>query len=263
MVCVVCKTMKIITAILIFFITYSFCNADKHGNITINRKPISLIAIDPGFGGAEKGPSGCNNQAFAKDINLAISNRIAKKIENDLGLDVFLTRETDKFVSLEERVDIANVKNADLLISIHVNGYSDQNVYGIETYCLNIITDDDAIKTAITENTSSRENMQDMDIILSGLMQNSQVEESGLIAKIVHNSLISVLSAKYEKIKDRGVKNAPFYILLGASMPAIIVQPAFITNKSECERLLTDEYQETISSGIVKGIRQYIKGRMK
>ena len=194
---------------------------------------------------------------------MAISNRIAKKIENDLGLDVFLTRETDKFVSLEERVDIANVKNADLLISIHVNGYSDQNVYGIETYCLNIITDDDAIKTAITENTSSRENLQDMDIILSGLMLNSKVEESGLIAKTVHNSLISVLSAKYEKIKDRGVKNAPFYILLGASMPAIIVQPAFITNKSECERLLTDEYQETISSGIVKGIRQYIKGRMK
>ena len=147
---------------------------------------------------------------------MAISNRIAKKIENDLGLDVFLTRETDKFVSLEERVDIANVKNADLLISIHVNGYSDQNVYGIETYCLNIITDDDAIKTAITENTSSRENLQDMDIILSGLMLNSKVEESGLIAKTVHNSLISVLSAKYEKIKDRGVKNAPFYILLGA-----------------------------------------------
>ena len=138
------------------------------------------------------------------------------------------------------------------LISIHVNGFSDPNVYGVKTCCLNSVTDDKAIKTVIAENSLSLKKIQDMDIILGELMQSANVTKSGTLAKKVHNSLLAVLEAKYDNIKNRGIKNAPLYVLLKALMPSIWVQPSFITNKSECERLLTVEYQETISSGVVK-----------
>jgi N-acetylmuramoyl-L-alanine amidase len=252
---------KFITQLIIILFALNSSYADELPQsilMALNTK-ISLIAIDPGFGGRETGPSCFDNQAFAKDINLAISTRIANKIKNDLGLDALLTRESDQYVSLEERTSIANLKNADLFISIHVNGFSDPNVNGIETYCLNLVTDNEAIRIASSEDSTSPKTMQDMDIIVRELMQNTNVTESGTLAKVVHNSLVSVLDAKYDNIKDRGVKNAPLYVLLGTSMPSILVQPSFITNKRECGRLLTDEYQEIISSGIVRGIGKYIK----
>lgn len=235
---------------------------DMPNSMVTNRYTgISRIAIDPGFGGHETGPSGCNKDVFAKDINLAISKKIVSKIKNDLALEAFLIREVDKFVSLEERTAIANTKNADLFISIQVNGFSNPEANGIETYYLNIITDDEAIKTAVADNTSRPKDLQDMDMILKDLMQNSKVSESDLLASSVQSHLYRQLKEHNKEIKNRGTKQAPFYVLLGVQMPAIVVHPGFITNPNECKLLSSEEYQEDVSIGIVEGIRDFIKAK--
>lgn len=257
------NSMRLIVTIFAFLVLYSVAIADQSSNIRIINRPIQLIAIDPGFGGRETGPSGCSGKVFAKDINLKISKKIAEKIKNDLGFDTILTRETDIFVCLEERTAIANTTNADLFISIHVNGFNDPQAYGIETYSLMFVTDNNAISTAVKENSNNPKTFNDLSTILKDLISATGYRESKSLAEQVQSSLVSNLESKYDHIKNRGVKSAPFYILIGASMPSIVVQCSFITNTRECERLKTEEYQEAISTGIVEGIRKYIKDRTK
>jgi N-acetylmuramoyl-L-alanine amidase len=226
-----------------------------------SNKDIICIAVDPGFGGSETGPSGCHKDIFAKDINLAISKKIVSKIKSDLEIDAFLTRESDKFVSLEERTAIANTKNAELFISVQVNGYSDPKANGMETYYLNWVADNEALKMATANNTSKPKDLHDMDMILKDLMQNSKISESNLLANSVQSCLYRQLKEHNREIKNRGTKQAPFYVLLGAQMPAIVVNPGFITNPIECKLLSSKEYQEEISSGVVEGIRTFLKKR--
>ena len=222
---------------------------------------IRLIAIDPGFGGKNTGPSGCDKTVFAKTINLQIANKVAKRIKDELEINVILTRSTDKDVSLEVRTNIANTNNADLLISIHTNGSECSSASGIETYTLNLSTDDEVIKMAAIANETNPKNIAELDSIIQDLTQNSKIRESDLLAKNVQKCLINQLGVINTNLKNRGVKQAPFYILLGADMPAIIIQAGFITNPAECKLLESDEYQEEISTGIVKGISAFIKER--
>ena len=222
---------------------------------------IRLIAIDPGFGGKNTGPSGCDGTVFAKTINLQIAKKVAKRINDELEINVILTRSTDKDISLEERTSIANTNNADLLISIHTNGSEYSSATGIETYMLNLATDDEVITMAATANATNQKNIAEMDSIIQDLMQNSKVRESDLLAKNVQECLINQLGVINTNLRNRGVKQAPFYILIGADMPAIIIQVGFITNPAECKLLESDEYQEEISIGIVKGISAFKKER--
>ena len=171
-----------------------------------------------------------------------------------------MTRNSDRFLTLEERTAIANTKNADLFISIHTNSHKDRRAFGIETYFLNLATDDDAIRVAAMENATSTKNISDLQTILSDLMQNAKINESSRLAGNVQLSVVGHLKTKrYSRIKDKGVKQAPFYVLLGAQMPAILVETSFISNPRECKRLVTPKYQQRICEAIVIGIKKYIK----
>jgi N-acetylmuramoyl-L-alanine amidase len=221
---------------------------------------VSRIVIDPGHGGQDYGAPGYLKGVHEKDVVLQISRRLARKIREELKYSVYLTRNNDTFLTLEERTAIANTKNADLFISIHTNSHKDRRAYGIETYFLNLATDDDAIRVAAMENATSTKNISDLHTILSDLMQNAKINESSRLANYVQGSMVRHLKNKrYTRIKDKGVKQAPFYVLLGAQMPAVLVETSFISNPRECKRLTNPRYQERLCEAIVKGIRTYIR----
>ncbi len=221
---------------------------------------VSRIVIDPGHGGQDYGAPGYLKGVHEKDVVLQISRRLARKIREKLKYSVYLTRNSDTFLTLEERTAIANTKNADLFISIHTNSHKDRRAYGIETYFLNLATDDDAIRVAAMENATSTKNISDLHTILSDLMQNAKINESSRLANYVQGSMVRHLKNKrYTRIKDKGVKQAPFYVLLGAQMPAVLVETSFISNPRECKRLTNPRYQERLCEAIVKGIRTYIR----
>jgi len=221
---------------------------------------ISRIIIDPGHGGRDYGAPGYLKGVHEKDIALQISRRLAKTIRRELGCQVFMTRSSDRFLTLEERTAIANTKNADLFISIHTNSHRNRRAFGIETYFLNLATDDEAIRVAATENATSTKNISDLQNILYDLVQNAKINESSRLAAHVQGSIIKNLKRRrYSRINDKGVKQAPFYVLLGAQMPAVLVETSFISNPRECKRLVNPKYQERLCEAIVDGIKQYIK----
>ena len=221
---------------------------------------ISRVIIDPGHGGRDYGASGYLKGVHEKDVVLQISRKLAKKIRQELDCQVFMTRNSDTFLTLEERTAIANTKNADLFISVHTNSHRDRGVFGIETYFLNLATDDESIRVAAMENATSTKNISDLQNILFDLVQNAKINESSRLAGHVQGSLINVLkSRRYSRINDKGVKQAPFYVLLGAQMPAILVETSFISNPRECKRLINPKYQERLSEAIVEGIKKYVR----
>lgn len=180
-------------------------------------------------------------------------------IQKEIGCQVFLTRSDDRYLTLEERTAIANTREADLFISLHTNAHKNSGAYGIETYFLNLATDDDAIRVAAMENATSKKNISDLQTILTDLMQNTKINESARLASFIQVSMNENLSKRYDLINNKGVKQAPFYVLLGAQMPAILLETGFISNPRECKRLLSSEYQDHICRAVVNGIRQYIK----
>ena len=144
-------------------------------------------------------------------------------------------------------------------ISIHTNASRNKSAYGIETYFLNLATDDEAIRVAARENATSTKNISDLQTILNDLMQNAKINESSRLASHVQESICSHLGGKFTMIRNKGVKQAPFYVLLGAQMPAILVETSFISNKRECERLNNPAYQDMLCEAIVTGIKNYIR----
>jgi N-acetylmuramoyl-L-alanine amidase len=220
---------------------------------------VSRIVIDPGHGGKDYGAPGYLKGVHEKNVVLEIAKKLARKVESELKCDAILTRTTDRYLTLEERTAIANTQNADLFISIHTNAVRNRNAYGIETFYLNLATDDDAIRVAARENATSAKNISDLESILNDLMQNAKINESSRLAAMVQSETYLHLKGKYSHIRSKGVKKAPFYVLLGAQMPAILVETSFISNPRECKRLNSRKYQEELCNGIIRGIRQYIK----
>ena len=220
---------------------------------------VSRIVVDPGHGGRDYGATGYYKGVYEKNIVLQIGKRLAVKIRKELGCEVLMTRTTDKYLTLEERTAFANTKNADLFISIHTNAIRDKRAYGVETYFLNLATDEDAIRVAARENATSRKNISDLQTILTDLMQNAKINESSRLAVNVQDSVYYGLRKHYSKVKSKGVKQAPFYVLLGAQMPAVLVETSFISNPRECRRLTNLKYQERLCDGIIRGIKAYIK----
>lgn len=220
---------------------------------------VSRIVIDPGHGGRDYGAPGYLKGVHEKDIVLKVARRLAKMIRAKLHCEVFLTRNSDRHLTLEERTAIANTKNADLFISIHTNAARDRRAYGIETYFLNLATDEDAIMVAARENATSTKNISDLQTILTDLMQNAKINESSRLAMHVQENMYKHLRKKYRRINNKGVKQAPFYVLLGAQMPAILIETAFISNSRECKRLVNVKYQDQMCEAIINGIQKYIK----
>jgi N-acetylmuramoyl-L-alanine amidase len=221
---------------------------------------VRRIVVDPGHGGKDFGAPGAIRGVYEKDVVLAISKRVAAKIRDDLGLEVILTRAGDRYLSLEERTAFANTRHADLFVSVHTNASRDHRAYGIETYFLNLATDDESIRVAAMENATSKKNINDLHGVLNSLLKNAKISESRHLAELVQDAMVANLNRRgYARIKDKGVKQAPFYVLLGARMPSILVETSFISNREECRRLTTSAYQNHLADAIVKGLRNYIQ----
>ncbi len=220
---------------------------------------VKTIVIDPGHGGKDPGALGYQAGVQEKNVVLKIAKKLEKKMKSRLGCNIIMTRSTDKYLPLESRTAIANTRNADLFISLHCNAANDRNLTGVETYFLNLATDDDAVNVAARENATSRKNISDLEDILNGLMQNAKINESGRLATHVQDAICTGLSKKYKYIHNLGVKKAPFYVLLGATMPSILIETSFISNKRECRRLLNENYQNHLCDTIIDGVESYIK----
>ena len=219
---------------------------------------VGRIIIDAGHGGKDPGAVG-RNGIREKDIVLKLAGILAGKVRDELHCQPVLTRRTDVFLPLEKRTAIANIKKADLFISLHVNAHKYSKVQGLETYFLNIALDEDSMNLAAKENATSTKNISDLQVILNDLMLNTKINESSRLAEFVHGGLMGELRGRYKNVENRGVKQAPFYVLIGAEMPAVLVEIGYITNPLENKRLRSEAYLKRVASGIVKGIRSYIK----
>lgn len=218
---------------------------------------VKKIVIDPGHGGKDPGAMAFNIKE--KDVVLRIAKVLAPVLERELGCEVLLTRETDVFIPLEERTAIANTENADLFVSLHVNAHPSPKVRGLETYFLNLTTNAEAMRVAAMENATSTHQMSDLQDILSDIMKNSKIEESSRLAQQVHNSILNEAANQgYSNIKNLGVKQAPFYVLIGAQMPAILLEIAFITNKDDVRNLTDPTFIRLLTQEIADGIRAYV-----
>ena len=218
---------------------------------------VKKIVIDPGHGGKDPGAMAFNLKE--KDIVLRIAKKLGPVLEKELGCEVIFTRDTDVFVPLEERTAIANTENADLFVSLHVNAHPSSKVRGLETYYLNLTTNAEAMRVAAMENATSTHQMSDLQEILSDIMKNSKIEESSRLAQQVHNSILNEVADKgYANIRNLGVKQAPFYVLIGAQMPAILLEMAFITNKDDVKNLKDPTFVGLLTQEIAAGIRSYV-----
>lgn len=231
----------------------------KRGVLQQAQRKRPLIVVDPGHGGHDFGSPGYLKKVYEKDIALQIAERLAKKIQKKLSYEALMTRNNDRYLTLEERTAIANTENADLFISIHTNESENQSASGIETYFLNLATDNSEITVAARENATSKKNISDLQTILTDIMHHTKIDESSLLASYIQNSSYNHLRSRYTDVKNNGVKKAPFYVLLGARMPAVLIETSFISNPRECKRLSSSGYQDHLCEGIISGIQKYVE----
>lgn len=220
---------------------------------------IRRIVVDPGHGGHDPGAVGVDGLK-EKDIVLSIALKLARQLKEQLGVDVVMTRSTDVFIPLEERTAIANKVNADLFLSVHANASLNKSASGIETYYLNLAKTDKAARVAARENNTSLEKVGLLQTILFDLMANYKINDSARLADDVQTALHGKLEKKFTGMKNLGVKQGPFYVLVGATMPSILVETAFVSNEHDAKLLTDSDYQEATAAGIIDGVRSYIKG---
>jgi len=219
---------------------------------------VKRIVIDPGHGGEDPGALGPNGLK-EKDVVLKIAKLLGRKLEERLGVEIIYTRSTDVFIPLAKRPAIANSQKADLFVSIHLNAAPDPQARGIETYYLNFTTDPEAMRVAALENRVNDKGLADLQDLVKAILANTKLKESRLLAERVQRELVRTLSRHYPDIEDRGVKYAPFLVLVGTRMPAILVEASFISNPTCAERLTKEDYLEKIAEGIARGIESYIQ----
>jgi len=218
---------------------------------------IRRIVIDPGHGGHDPGavsPSGTRE----KDIVLQIGLNLAQKIRRELGIDAVMTRSTDVFIELQERTAIANKVGADLFVSIHANAALNRVANGIETYYLNLAKTEKAAQLAAKENGTTLEKVSVLQAVLFDLMANYKLNDSAHLADEVQKALHKKAQTAYPSVKNLGVKQGPFYVLVGATMPSILVEVAFLSHEKDEEKLKDPEYQALTADGILDGLKGYI-----
>lgn len=236
---------------------------EKKRQLPTPRKPIKpavpalrKIVLDPGHGGKDPGAIGVGG-IQEKEIVLAVAKKLAKRLKDEMGIEVVLTRRDDTFIPLEDRTAIANAEDADLFISLHVNSAPNPEAKGLETYYLDNTTDEASIRLAARENGTSRRGISDLQFILSDLTQNSKLEDSVTLAHRLQASVVSHMGQKYGEVKDLGVKKALFYVLVGARMPSVLVELFFLTNKKEGRALARQSYQDALVEALVEGVKKY------
>jgi len=221
---------------------------------------INRIVIDAGHGGHDTGTIGPHG-LMEKDLCLDVALRLGNLIEQKLpGADVIYTRKDDTFVALEERTRIANDAKADLFVSIHANSSHDPSARGIETYYLNFATSEESMEVAARENANSQESMHDLQDLIKKIARNDKIEESKDLAGDIQDNLTQRLQLVSRSEKNRGVKKAPFVVLIGANMPSVLSEVSFVSNPNDERLLRKGDQRQRIADGLYRGISTYLDG---
>ena len=220
---------------------------------------IGRIVIDAGHGGHDSGTLGVGG-IEEKDVVLDVALRLGKLLHDRLGAEIIYTRSDDTFIPLETRTAIANKAQADLFLSIHANSSSDESARGVETYYLNFTTAPDALETAARENAVSDQSIHQLSDLVKKIALKDKIAESREFASDVQESLYGGLRRGNVGLKDRGVKKAPFVVLIGANMPSILAEISFVTNEKDARQLREPEYRERVAESLYKGVAKYEGG---
>jgi N-acetylmuramoyl-L-alanine amidase len=220
---------------------------------------IGRIVIDAGHGGHDSGTLGVDG-IEEKDVVLDVALRLGKLLHDRLGSEIIYTRSDDTFIPLETRTAIANKAQADLFLSIHANSSSDESARGVETYYLNFTTSPDALETAARENAVSDQSIHQLSDLVKKIALKDKIAESREFASDVEDSLYAGLERGNAGLKDRGVKKAPFVVLIGANMPSILAEISFVTNPRDAEQLQQPEYRERVAESLYRGVARYQGG---
>jgi N-acetylmuramoyl-L-alanine amidase len=235
-------------------------SANRAGSYSLARQlglGARRIVIDAGHGGHDPGTIG-RGGLEEKDLVLDVALRLAEMVRSELGAEVLLTRSTDVFVPLEERTAVANSRAADLFLSIHANSSRNPKARGIETYFLSFARNAHAEAVAARENAISPATIKDLQNLVKAITLNSKIDESRDFAAAVQDGLVSGARA-HHPVPDRGVHTAPFYVLIGANMPAVLAEIAFVSNPEDEKRLRTPEYRAVLARSLLSGVRRYLE----
>ena len=218
---------------------------------------VSRIVIDAGHGGHDPGVlgKGLNEAALVLDVAL----RVEKLLLKEPGLEVVLTRRTDVYIPLEERTELANRESADMFLSIHANASRNEAAKGIETYFLSFASSPEAEAVAARENSASAREMHQLPDIIKAIALNNKLDESRDLANMVQESLVTSLRKNNKEIRSRGVKKAPFVVLIGAAMPSVLAEISFVSNKQELSLLKTNAYKQKIAESLFNAVMRYRK----
>jgi len=220
---------------------------------------IGRIVVDAGHGGHDTGTIG-GNGLLEKDLVLDVALRLGKLLEQKLGADVVYTRQDDTFVPLETRTAIANQNQADLFISIHANSSRDPSARGVETYYLNFTRSPEALEVAARENAVSDTSVHELQDLVKKIALKEKIDESREFAVTVQKALYSGEASKNPGVRDRGIKKAPFIVLIGANMPSILAEISFVSNPTDERKLRTPEYRQRIAESLYRGVARYAQG---
>ncbi len=217
---------------------------------------ISRVVIDAGHGGHDTGTVGPTG-LMEKDLTLDIATRLGALIAERIGSEVIFTRTDDTFIPLQDRTAMANEKGADLFISIHANSSRVRAVRGIETYYLNLTGDREALETAARENAASQKSIHELQDLVSQITLTEKISESREFASQVQRSLYSAVSRETGALRNRGVRTAPFVVLIGARMPSVLAEVSFLSNPRDEKLLKTGAYRQKIAEALYKGLASY------
>jgi N-acetylmuramoyl-L-alanine amidase len=231
---------------------------NSNGQFSLSRQlglGISRIVLDAGHGGHD--PGARSNGIEEAELVLDVTLRLRQLLEKQPGIEVTLTRDSDEFIPLEERTAIANRNGADLFLSIHANASRNPKARGIETYFLNFASNPEAEAVAARENSASGKTMHSLPEIVRAIALNNKIDESRDFAEMVQKSMVRRLSARNKLVRDLGVKQAPFVVLIGAGMPSVLAEISFVTNKQEGALLKTAAYRQQIAESLFDAIVRY------
>jgi N-acetylmuramoyl-L-alanine amidase len=220
---------------------------------------IGKIVIDAGHGGHDTGTIGPNG-LLEKDVVLDVAKRLGRLLEARLGAEVIYTRQDDTFIPLETRTAIANRERADLFISIHANSSRDSDARGVETYYLNFTSSPEALEVAARENAVSEKSIHELQDLVKKIALKDKIDESREFAGDVQESLYGGLALNSAGIRNRGIKKAPFIVLIGANMPSILAEISFVSNPTDERKLETSEHRQRIAESLYRGVSKYVSG---
>jgi len=222
-------------------------------------RDVSRVVLDPGHGGKDRGAVGPGG-IVEKDVALDVGHRVARVLMMH-GVEVLLTRDDDRFISLEERTARANAFSADLFVSIHCNASEGRVRRGVETYILDTTRDEIAARVAARENDTTAAASEDLTAMLGSMRLADQAQRSARFARLLQRSALAALQMRYADTIDGGIHVAGFYVLVGATMPSVLFETSYISNALEEQRLSSDDYRQLLADGIANAVKAYREGR--